>query len=66
MPRNYEGGGDYIQSDDPLNLSIFKYSCRPLGHSRTRHMIEQEYKEAHSYILLNCEEVEPYVRLIFL
>ena len=66
VPRNYEGGGDYIPSDDPLNLSIFKYSGRPLGHSRTRHMTEQEYKAAHSYILLNCEEVEPYVRLIFL
>ena len=26
VPRNYEGGGDYIPLDDPLNLSIFKYS----------------------------------------
>ena len=66
MPRNYEGGGDYIPLDDPLNLSIFKYSGRPLGSFRTRHMTQQEYKAAHSYILLNCEEVEPYVRLIFL
>ena len=66
VPRNYEGGGNYIPSDDPLNLSIFKYSGRPLlGHSKTRHMTQQEYKAAHSYILLNCEEVEPYVRLIF-
>ena len=65
VPRNYEGGGDYIPSDDPLNLSIFKYSGRPLGRSKTRHMTQQEYKAAHSYILLNCEEVEPYVRLIF-
>ena len=65
VPRNYEGGGDYIPSDDPLNLSIFKYRGRPLGHSRTRHMTEQEYKAAHSYILLNYKEVEPYVRLIF-
>ena len=65
VPRNYEGGVDYIPSDDPLNLSIFKYSGRPLGRSKTRHMTQQEYKAAHSYILLNCEEVEPYVRLIF-
>ena len=31
MPRNYEGGGDNIPSEDPLYLSIFKYSGRPLG-----------------------------------
>ena len=28
-------------------------------------MTQQEYKATHSYILLNCEEVEPYVKLIF-
>ena len=59
MPQNYEGGGDYIPSDDPLNLSIFKYSGRPLRRSRTRHVTQQEYKAAQSYILLNYVEVEP-------
>ena len=65
VPRNYEGGGNYFPSDDPLNLSIFKYSGRPLGCSRMRHMSQQEYKATYSYILPNCEEVELYVRLIF-
>ncbi|XP_043814764.1 uncharacterized protein LOC122724332 [Manihot esculenta] len=48
--ENYEG-----------NLSIFMQSGRPIGKGTTRYLMEDEYKAAQVYILLNCPEVKPYI-----
>jgi len=42
-------------------LSIFKLRSRSLGRETKRRLIEIECQAAHQYILLNCEEVKPYI-----
>ncbi|KAM3395422.1 hypothetical protein P3S68_004428 [Capsicum galapagoense] len=45
------------------NLSIFSRPGRLWGEAKKRDLILAEIKAAQTYILLNCEEVEPFVRL---
>ncbi|XP_074555688.1 uncharacterized protein LOC141811568 [Curcuma longa] len=58
-PRNY----DDTQPIDPSLLSIFKFPGKPFGASNSRWLNQQEYHAARTYILLNCEEVKPYISL---
>lgn len=56
VERNDDGG-----AISPSTISTFKYLGRPSGSSKTRFLTDQEYDAAALYILLNTEEVEPYV-----
>ena len=59
MPRNDNGSdGDEIEGA----LLIFKYPDRSYGRSKSRRLSDSEYEAARTYVLLNCEEVDPYVK----
>ena len=61
MPRNYDYGmGDRLEQEGML--SIFNNTGRSYGRAKSRYYLDdQEYHAAHTYILLNCEEVKPYI-----
>ena len=54
--RNDEGPLD----SDCNSFSIFNYLGRPSGVCKLRYITGEEMHAAHTYILLNCQEVEPY------
>ena len=58
-PRNDEGE---LPSEEKLVLSICNSPGRKFGKVRTRYLTDQEWAVATNYILLNCEEVQPYIR----
>ncbi|KAM3374327.1 hypothetical protein P3S68_013041 [Capsicum galapagoense] len=68
MPRNHnvdrnDDGG--VVEDLKGNLSIFSHLGRLWGEAKKRDLILDEIKAAQTYILLNCEEVEPFVSIKF-
>jgi hypothetical protein len=57
--RNDEG----IDEDDcQATLSIFKKTGRPAGKCVEVWLDDRDYQVAHTYILLNCAEVAPFIR----
>ncbi|XP_073275513.1 uncharacterized protein [Primulina huaijiensis] len=44
-------------------LSIFRSRGRKIGAGRSRWLTADEYQELATYILLNCEEITPFVRM---
>ena len=60
-PRN-SGGCGFGLEEDPEMLSIFKCVGRSLGKSKFRRLTDMEYNAARTYILLNCDEVKPYIQ----
>ncbi|XP_058731844.1 uncharacterized protein LOC131603526 isoform X1 [Vicia villosa] len=44
-------------------LSVFSKCGRPSGKSRDYWVIDKEWKSAHVHILINCDEVKPYLEL---
>ena len=44
------------------NLRIFTYLGRLHGRTTIRMLTDYELDAAHGYILLNCEEVQPFVQ----
>ncbi|XP_039116570.1 uncharacterized protein LOC120252166 [Dioscorea cayenensis subsp. rotundata] len=59
------------RNDDNINfdmqaypgiLSIFKPSGTHLGPEKKRRLDEKEYHAARTYVLLNCDEVQPYIK----
>nr|GMD76472.1 uncharacterized protein LOC109190933 [Ipomoea batatas] len=44
-------------------MSIFNRPGRSMGKRKTRYLSAEEYFAAHQYVLLNCEEVQPILRL---
>lgn len=60
VPRNLYNREDMIDEHEE-NLSIFKYPGRAFGKAKTRFLDDKEFKAAHSYVLLNCTEVQPYI-----
>nr|GMD03517.1 uncharacterized protein LOC109185082 [Ipomoea batatas] len=59
--RNLNDGG--IDPDLPTTLSIFNRPGRPIGAKGQRYLDIKERFTAHQYILLNCEDVQPILRL---
>ena len=55
--RNDDGGMD---ENAIATLSIFNLPGRPSGACSSRFMEPIELDAAHLYVLLNCDEVEPY------
>ena len=61
MPRNYDYGMGNGSEQEGM-ISIFNNIGRSYGRAKTRYFLDdQEYHAAHTYILLNCEEVKPYI-----
>ncbi|KAJ8761275.1 hypothetical protein K2173_001331 [Erythroxylum novogranatense] len=59
VPRNDDGGRT---SHADGTLSIFSYAGRTYGRATRRMLTEEELEAAHGYIVLNCEEVLPFVQ----
>nr|GMD82314.1 uncharacterized protein LOC109190933 [Ipomoea batatas] len=59
--RNLNDGG--IDTSLPTTLSVFNRLGRPIGAKGQRYLNTKERFAAHQYILLNCEEVQPILRL---
>ena len=51
--------------DDHINyfptLSVFAPQGIAIGRERSRYLIDTEYVVAHLHVLLNCDEVKPYI-----
>ena len=59
MPRNDDGEDE---EEHEGNLSIFSHSGRSLGRAKSRYLTEEEYRAVQTYILLNCPEVQTYIK----
>ena len=60
MPRNSDGCGFDLEEDSEM-LSIFKCVGRSLGKVKLKRLTDMDYNAGHTCILLNCDEVKPYV-----
>lgn len=56
--RNDDGGEDETMQP---SLSIFNKPGRPFGKCKTRPLLDKEMKAAHLHVLLNCDEVQPFI-----
>ena len=52
-----------VQEDDEVTLSIFRISGRPMGTTKTSWLTDKEVKAAHFYVLSNCAEVDPFIKI---
>ncbi|KAL8135872.1 hypothetical protein AgCh_010474 [Apium graveolens] len=59
VPRNDDGGNIELNG----RLSVFGLSGRAYGKGRRIFLSEKDLHAAHTYILLNCEEIDEFVRL---
>ena len=59
VPRNEEA---VEQNSSPAMLSIFIQLRRPAGKCVEVWLDDRDYHVAHTYVLLNCAEVAPFVR----
>ena len=59
IPHNDDGGE---LSANEGNLRIFMYPGRSHGRATIRMLTDYELDAAHGYILLNCEEIQPFVK----
>ena len=64
VPRN-DDGRVLVEDEYEDKLSIFKHPGRAFGRAKKRCMTDEEYKAARSYVLLNCEEVAPYIEYVY-
>ena len=61
IPRNDDSGGGHGEEHEGM-ISIFRNSGRSYGRERSRFFLDdKEYHAARTYILLNCEEIKPYI-----
>ena len=59
--RRNDDGGVGPTNNVITDFEIFTHPGRPYGQSKRRHLMDDEYVAAHTYVLLNCSEVSPYV-----
>ena len=60
VPRN-DDGGDVEEVEG--NLSIFKHLDRPFGRMKKKMRLSDiKYEAAQTYILLNFDEIQPYIK----
>ena len=62
--RNKRNEDEGEQDDIQPTLSVFRLQGRPSGRVTPWWLIDEEYNVAHLHVLLNCEEVQPYIRLV--
>nr|GEX69802.1 hypothetical protein [Tanacetum cinerariifolium] len=60
LPRNDDGVDEELYEG---TISIFKCSGRVCGQAKKRRLDDQEYDAARTYVLLNCDEIEQYVKI---
>jgi hypothetical protein len=60
VPR-HDDGGEVSSSE---NLSIFFNPRQPIHKNavRGRYLSEIEFKQAHNYVLFNCDELRPFIQ----
>ena len=59
VDRNDDGGE--VDAPDGC-FSIFMHPGRPAGKMKERYLSENELDAARLYVLLNCDEVQPFVQ----
>ncbi|OMO69060.1 hypothetical protein COLO4_29289 [Corchorus olitorius] len=58
VPRNDDGG----DVDPKGRLSIFTHAGQSLGPTGSRrYLTDDEYNAAEIYVLMNCEEIAPFI-----
>jgi hypothetical protein len=57
----HDDGGEVPSSE---NLSIFSNLGRPIPKNviRGRYLSKIEFKQAHNYVLFNCDELRPFIQ----
>jgi hypothetical protein len=60
VPRHDDGGEVHSSG----NLSIFSNPGRPTPKNtvRGRYLSEIEFRQAHNYVLFNCDELRPFIK----
>jgi len=60
VPRHVDGA----EVDSSGNLSIFSNPGRPtpINAVRGRYWSEIEFRQAHNYVLFNCDELRPFIK----
>jgi hypothetical protein len=60
VPRHDDDG----EVPSSANLSIFSNLGRPTPKNviRGRYLFEIEFKQAHNYVLFNCDELRPFIK----
>lgn len=59
VPRNDDVGCD--ENDQADVIPLFKQPGRAFGKKKKRYLDDREYKAARLYVLLNCDEVSPFI-----
>lgn len=59
VARNDDGGDTHTE---PTTYSIFNHPGRPSGEYRDRMLTDRELDRATLYVLLNFDEVQPYLK----
>ena len=64
VPRHDDGG----EVPFNWNLSIFFNTGRPTPKNavRGRSLSEIEFKQAHNYVLFKCDELRPFIQLVYI
>jgi hypothetical protein len=64
IPR-HDGGGEVRSSG---NLSIFSNPRRltPKNVVTGRYLSEIEFRQAHNYVLFNCDELRPFIQYVYI
>jgi len=61
VDRNDDGGD--VDCPDGC-LSIFTHPGRPSGKEKSRYLSDEEYNAARLYVLINCDEIQPFVQYV--
>jgi Domain of unknown function (DUF4218) len=46
---------------DDIRLKIFTHPGRTIGQGGVRDLTDEEYRVTHYYVLLNCQDIDPFV-----
>ncbi|XP_059306394.1 uncharacterized protein LOC132057810 [Lycium ferocissimum] len=61
VPRNSDDGG--LERTIPECFYVFKHAGKGFCKKKKRKLDDKEYHAARTYILLNCDEVKPYIKI---
>ena len=60
--KNIEEIDGLNNSQNIKRLSVFESEVRPLGRPSRRFLDDKEYEAAHNYVIMNCPEVQDYLK----
>ncbi|KAL2938621.1 Homospermidine synthase [Bienertia sinuspersici] len=58
---NHVDRNDDIEHTNLHHLSVFSFRGKPLGKASVEQLSFEEWKIAHSYVVKNCDEAQPFV-----